>query len=185
MSTARAVGAGIALLLAAMALRAWGVRPVRLPSTPAMAPALSAGAVALLLPSATPVPGDVVVVRPPGETRGLVLRVVAVGPAQVALEDGVLVIDGQRAGDRRAGAAGAQRYCVDGEGRHAPVSLRSGEWWGLADRRAGAEDSRLWGAFQEAWVSGVVVGLDGTRPPGTWSDPSAAPAAPVEVRCPS
>lgn len=186
MNTVRAVGAGLALLLVAMALRTWGLRPLRLPAAPTMAPALPGGALAVLLPSAEPGPGDVVVVRPPGEDRGLVVRLVARGPAQVALEDGVLVIDGQPAGDRRAGAAGGRRYCVDGEGRHAPVTLRAGEWWGLADRRAGAEDSRSWGAFRLEWIRGVVVGLDGARPPGTWSDaPADAAAASVEIRCPS
>ena len=187
MRLAPAVVAGALLLGSAVVVRRWVVRPVQLPAAPTMAPALAPGALAWLLPSAEPQAGDVVLVRPPGEARGMVLRVVANGPAAVALDDGRLSVDGVAAGDRRVGRAGAFAHCVDGEGRHAPVSLRPGEWWGLADRRAGAEDSRLWGAFRDEWVLGVVVGLDGARPPGAWSVARASEVAPLsaESRCPS
>jgi signal peptidase I len=93
-------------------------------------------------PGATPGRGEVVVYRyPPDPRMVFVKRVVAVGPARVALHEGRLLIDGVEVPETYPHAPAATRYSLEMEER----KLGKGEVFVLGDNRDNSDDSRMQG----------------------------------------
>lgn len=149
------LGLGLALgaLLATQGVTLMRVQGVSMsPSYPpgALVAVLRPPLHALARPGRGYLPGDVVVVAPPG--GGLSLkRVAAVGPATVAMEAGVLVVDGEPVPAPQPGQEGASDV--------PPTELASGELYVLGDDRRplASRDSRDYGPVPAAAVRGRVV----------------------------
>lgn len=97
-------------------------------------------------------PGDVVALSDPTGPGLMLKRIVAVGPATVAMADGTLSVDGR---DSAIGAA-------DGYGGHAdlaPVAVPAGELFVLGDNRRplASRDSRHYGPVAGSSVRGRLV----------------------------
>lgn len=130
-----------------------------------MTPALHSGDLVVVEPLADPPRhGDVVTIRHLHDGDRLIKRIVAVGGERVAVEDGVLVVDG-----RRVCEALVDQARQDGVW-FGPVTVPAGTVFLLGDNRAGAVDSRDFGAVDETDVSGRVR----LR---IWPSPGPLPAA--------
>ena len=134
---------GLAVVLAAVALRAVGGRPVAVQSAD-MQPALRPGDVVWVDRSA-PEAGDVVAWRPSKGDLHLA-RVVAGPGAEVEIAAGRVWVDGVATGpptDPRAAPV-------------APTRVGAGEVFLLGDDPVVASDSRQWGPVERARVEGVA-----------------------------
>ena len=130
-----------------------------------MAPAVRDGDLVLVEPVGDELrPGEVVTARHPVTGDRLVKRVVALGGDRVALEDGVLVVDGQQVCER----------LVDPERQDGvwfgPITVPPGEVFLLGDDRSSSIDSREFGAVDETAIGGRVR----LR---IWPSPGPLPAA--------
>lgn len=141
-----AVGAVLLALLAGGALP-W--RPARVDGD-SMRPTLGDGD-RILVAAGPPARGDVVVLGSPAGDGDLVKRVVAVGGDRVALEDGVLVVNGAAVPEPHADPHG-----TDGE-YAGPLPVPPGTVYLLGDRRGSSVDSREFGPVPADAVSGRVV----------------------------
>jgi signal peptidase I len=141
-----------------------GVLPVRLMrvGSASMAPTISPGDLLVVHSWGSPARMDVVAVDAGDEV--LVKRVAAVGGDRVAIEDGVLVVDGapvcETAADPRA---------LDGVWI-GPLTVPPGELFLLGDNRGDSVDSRTFGTLPEAHVVGLVAGRVWPRPGGLVPD---------------
>jgi signal peptidase I len=116
-----------------------------------MAPTIATGDLVLVEHAAGPVGlRDVVVVPHPSTGTLLVKRVVAVGGDQVAIEDGVLVVDSVPVCEPTIDPAR-----LDGVW-FGPVSVPDGEVFLLGDDRGDSVDSRDFGPVPAADVTGLV-----------------------------
>lgn len=109
---------------------------------------------------------DVVAVEHPDTGVLLVKRAVALGGDRVAIEDGVLVVNGVAVCEPTIDAAR-----LDGVW-FGPVTVPSGEVFLLGDDRAGSVDSRTFGTVGAADVAGLVTSR-------LWPSPGPLP----EHRC--
>ena len=130
-----------------------------------MTPALHSGDLVVVEPLADPPRhGDVVTIRHPDDGDRLIKRIVAVGGEEVAVEDGVLVVDGRRVCER----------LVDPERQDGvwfgPITVPTGAVFLLGDDRGSSIDSREFGAVDETDIGGRVR----LR---IWPSPGPLPAA--------
>lgn len=157
----------------AAALRLWVFTVVRV-STATLQMSAPEGTWLLVNRLRAPEVGELVVVRPPDEDALLVRRLVARGPAEVELVDGVLHVDGQAVGEPAGSLrwlepdcsaaqgpavqerAGGRAWTVLRAGEHPPEPLAPGALWVLTDRRTARADSRQWGPLGAGELVGVV-----------------------------
>lgn len=144
------VSAVAVVLLVCAALT--GVLPVQVMrvGSDSMAPTLSTGELVLVSTGGDVGRRDVVVVGRPGSDELIVKRAVAVGGDEVAIEDGVLMVNGVAACE-----PGIDPDRIDGVW-FAPVAVPDGELFLLGDDRRDAVDSRDFGTVRVADVAGVV-----------------------------
>ncbi|MGY2065464.1 signal peptidase I [Blastococcus sp. SYSU DS0619] len=159
-----ATGALVLLVLSVL-----GVLPLQLVrvASGSMAPTLDDGEPVLVLRWPVSVDRwDVVVATPPGpDAEPVVKRVVALGGESVAVEDGVLVVDGRAVCEPWSDPAH-----LDGVW-FGPVRVPDGSVFLLGDERGGSIDSRVFGPVGEDRVAGVVVA-------GAWPLPHPLPTSP-------
>ncbi|WP_236827999.1 MULTISPECIES: signal peptidase I [unclassified Blastococcus] len=160
------LGAGFLVCLVLSVLGLFPVQLVRV-SSGSMAPSIDAGDLALVLRWPVSVERwDVVVADPlqPG-TAPLVKRVVALGGESVAVEDGVLVVDGTAVCEPWSDPAR-----LDGVW-FGPVRVPDGSVFLLGDEREGSVDSRVFGPVDESRLRGVVLAT-------AWPSPRTVPGTP-------
>lgn len=176
----------LAVVLAAVALRFWGIEPVRV-RTSSMAPTLLAGDVVLVWRPGTAQAGDVVLMEEPS-SEGLrhVKRMVAGQGQVVELSQGQLYVDGQRLGeadptggvvrwlDRDCGvhesqpvleSVGSRQWSILPGGEHGRETIPGDHVWLLGDHRGASSDSRHWGPVERTWLRGRVLGVIWSRAP--------------------
>lgn len=148
-------------LAAGFALFTFGVAVTRVAGS-SMEPALHDGAIivvlrpgldALLTGSRAPHTGDVVVLRIPGTRDHVIKRVVATGGQSVAMDDGVVLVDGA------ASAAAAVPDAVAGHYSFAVQAVPRKHVFVLGDNRLplSSHDSRDFGPVAVESVRGRVV----------------------------
>jgi signal peptidase I len=130
-----------------------GVLPVQLMrvQSGSMSPALDEGDLVLLARDQDIERRDVVAVRDPLGGGLLVKRAVGVGGDSVAIEDGVLVINGAPVCE-----AGIDPARIDGVW-FGPVEVEAGEVFVLGDERDGSVDSRAFGAVRATDIVGYLM----------------------------
>jgi len=142
-----------------------GVLPVRLMrvDTASMTPTISPGDLLVVHSWGVP-PGrmDVVAVEAAGEV--LVKRVAAVGGDRVAIEDGVLVVDGAPVCETAADPSDLDGVWIG------PLTVPPGELFLLGDNRGDSVDSRTFGTVPQADVVGLVAGRVWPHPGGLRPD---------------
>jgi signal peptidase I len=159
--------AGILVVLLAGA-SVTGLLPVQVARIDAgsMAPTVDGGDLVLLARGdRAPVRGDVVAAREPGNGGLLVKRVVAVGGDTVAIQDGVLVVDGEPVCE-----PWSDPDRIDGV-YHGAVDVPVGEVFLLSDDRRLTYDSRAFGPV-------AVQDLEGRVIRRLWPSPGALPVDP-------
>ncbi|MDO9245556.1 MAG: signal peptidase I [Phenylobacterium sp.] len=174
------------LFVANLLYSAYGPNPTYTMSSPAMAPTLRAGDILMVdgaraaCGRADVKPGDVVVFRRPKTAEPFVHRIVA-GPGQtVAMQDGLLSIDGRPVARRALGSLAlpdtaarateveetlpnGRRYRTydlgpNGElDRIAPTTTPAGSWYLMGDNRDNAADSRVFGPVPGADICAVAL----------------------------
>ncbi|TFV53655.1 signal peptidase I [Geodermatophilus sp. DF01-2] len=143
--------AGTALLLVASMAGLLPVQPMRVDST-SMTPTIASGDLLLVRHGQGPVQrGDVVAVAHPLEEGMLVKRAVGVGGDEVAIEDGVLVVDGTAVCE-----PGIDPAHLDGVW-FGPVAVPEGSLFLLGDARDGSVDSRSFGPVPISSMVGTVT----------------------------
>ncbi|WP_336028515.1 signal peptidase I [Geodermatophilus sp. FMUSA9-8] len=150
----RVTSALAALLCALVAASVAGLLPLQLMrvDSDSMRPTLAAGDLVLVDHDTGPVRRmDVVAVRSPVTGGLLVKRVVGTAGDRVALEDGWLVVDGQRVCE-----AGVDHSRLDGV-FFGPVTVPAGELFLLGDARGSSVDSRTFGTVPATDVVGAVL----------------------------
>ena len=163
--------------LTALGLVAWAALDLVLVTDNEMTPSVQTGDWLLLGPG-EPRVGQVVAVDDP-TWPGLTVyrRVLGLAGNQIAIEDGLVVADGQRLALKEMGRDEHSLYLSEDNGwliRHPPRRIRlqreartvpPDHLYLLADDRIGALDSRWWGPVPAASVQGVVwlrIGDEGT-----------------------
>ncbi|WP_158579868.1 signal peptidase I [Geodermatophilus marinus] len=161
--TAAVTGLLLAVAVAASVAGLLPLQLMRVQST-SMEPTLAAGDLLLVHHGRHPVArGDVVAATDPLGSGLLVKRVVGLGGDRVALEDGVLVVDGEPVCEPAIDPA-----LMDGVW-FGPVTVPPGELFLLSDHRDGGIDSRAFGTVPESALLGPVTGR-------VWPDPGALPS---------
>ena len=157
------VAAGAALLLVAATSGLLPVQPMRVDSD-SMTPTVASGDLLLVRHGQGPVArGDVVAVTSPLDDGMLVKRVVGVGGDVVAIEDGVLVVDGTAVCEPAIDPAR-----LDGVW-FGPVPVPEGRLFLLSDSRDGSVDSRAFGPVPASSLVGTVSAR-------LWPHPGALPS---------
>ena len=154
------------LLVALLAASVVGLLPARVMriGSGSMAPAVQTGDLVVVAPAGRPVHRrDVVAAPHPDTSVLLVKRVVAVGGDRVALEDGVLVVDGAAVCEPSIDPSR-----LDGVW-FGPVVVPDGDLFLLGDDRGGSIDSRDFGPVHASDVTGLVRGR-------VWPSPGGLPA---------
>lgn len=160
---------GLALaLVVLLGLSASGLLPVQIVrvESDSMSPTLATGDLVVLVPEGEVRRMDVVAVDHPSTGLLLVKRAVGVGGDQVAIEDGVLVVNGAAVCEPAIDPAR-----LDGVW-FGPVTVGAGELFLLGDERESSIDSREFGTVPDGDVRGKV----GTR---LWPSPGGL----AEDRC--
>jgi signal peptidase I len=156
---------GVAVL-GALAVRPLLVEPFGIPSD-SMAPTLRSGdhviVSKLAYRDASPARGELAVFHAPGSGEVTLKRVIAVGGDTVAIDDGVLVVNG-----RRPAEPYADPRAIDAE-YFGPVRVTPGTVFVLGDNRADSVDSRDFGAVARDRLIGRVVAR--AWPPSRWGMP--------------
>ena len=162
MRGARLAVLAVAVVGAVLALRAFVVEPFAIPSE-SMAPTLRPGDRVLVDKLASVHRGDLVVFHAPRSRTIELKRVVAVGGDTVAIEDGVLLVDGRRRAEPYADARAIDSVYFG------PVRVPRGSLFVLGDNRANSADSRAFGALPAR----DVIGRARARvwPPARWGAP--------------
>jgi signal peptidase I len=155
----------VAMVAVLLALRLAVAEPFGIPSD-SMAPALTQGDHVVVDKLAyrgggTPATGDVIVFHAPGSGEIALKRVVAQPGQAVAIEDGVLRVDG---------TAPAEPYVADPDAIDSvyfgPVTVPRGSVFVLGDNRGDSVDSRAHGSVPASDVIGRVRAR--VWPPGRW-----------------
>ena len=155
--------AAAALVLVAATSGLLPVQPMRVDSD-SMTPTVAADDLLLVRHGQGPVQrGDVVAVTSPLRDGMLVKRAVAVGGDEVAIEDGVLVVDGVAVCEPAIDPAR-----LDGV-FFGPVTVPDGELFLLSDSRDGSVDSRSFGPVPTSSLVGTVTAR-------LWPGPGALPS---------
>jgi signal peptidase I len=156
----RALTASVVAVVLLLCAAVTGILPVQVMriGSGSMAPTLPTGGLVVVSTFSDVARRDVVVVHPPGSAELLVKRAVAVGGDEVAIEDGVLVVNGDPVCE-----PGIDPDRIDGVW-FAPVAVPEGELFLLGDDRRDAVDSRDFGTVRESDVAGVVGGRVWPRP---------------------
>ena len=154
-SRAAPLAAGALLLLVlAFALRTWVAEPFAIPSE-SMAPTLRPGDHVLVEKLSyrfgSPHRGDLVVFKVPDEGSLAVKRVVGLAGDRVAIEDGVLAVNGHLQNE-----AFVDQSQVDSV-YFGPVVVPRGDVFVLGDNRADSHDSRDYGAVPRGSLIGRVL----------------------------
>ena len=157
------IAAGAAFLLVSATSGLLPVQPMRVDSD-SMTPTVAPGDLLLVRHGQGPVRrGDVVAVTSPLDHGMLVKRVVGVGGDAVALEDGVLVVNGTAVCEPAIDPAR-----LDGVW-FGPVSVPDGRLFLLGDSRDGTIDSRAFGPVPASSLVGTVTAR-------LWPAPGALPS---------
>ena len=157
------IAAGAALLMVAATTGLLPLQPMRVDSD-SMTPTVASGDLLLVRHGQGPVQrGDVVAVTDPQGDGLLVKRAVGVDGDEVAIEDGVLVVDGTPVCEPAIDPAR-----LDGVW-FGPVGVPEGHLFLLSDSRDGSVDSRSFGPVPAASLVGTVT----VR---MWPDPGALPS---------
>jgi signal peptidase I len=129
-----------------------GVLPVRLMrvDTSSMTPTISPGDLLVVHSWGSPARMDVVAVDVGDEV--LVKRVAAVGGERVAIEDGVLVVDGSAVCETAADPGDLDGVWIG------PLTVPPGQLFLLGDNRGDSIDSRTFGTLPQTDVVGLVAG---------------------------
>ncbi|MEX5299624.1 signal peptidase I [Kocuria sp. CPCC 205292] len=139
---------------AVLACRLWLVEPL-LVGSDSMEPTLPEGGVVLLLKAAAPerraVPGALVVFADPQDGRTTVKRVVAAGGQTVAIEDAVLVVDGEAVPEPFVDHSRIDATWFG------PVTVPPGHLFVLGDNRYPSVDSRDYGTVPASSVEATVL----------------------------
>ena len=152
----------VVLLLVASVTGVLPIRVMRVGSD-SLSPTIGTGDLVLVTRSHGAVERrDVVVVDHPDTGALLVKRAVAIGGDRVAIEDGVLVVNGEPVCEPDIDPA-----LLDGV-FFGPVTVARGEVFLLGDDRDSSIDSRAFGAVPEDEVTGVVRSR-------VWPSPGALP----------
>jgi len=145
----------VAVLLLLLVASVGGWLPVQLMrvGSGSMAPTIPTGGLVVVDHAAGPVERmEIVTVEAPdGNDSVLVKRAVAVGGDNVAIDDGVLVVNGARVCEPAIDPA-----LIDGE-YFGPVTVPPGHLFLLGDSRAGSIDSRSFGTVPATHVRGHVL----------------------------
>nr|WP_275585979.1 signal peptidase I [Geodermatophilus sabuli] len=159
-----AVGLVLLFIASMSGLLPWQVMRVDANS---MTPTVEAGDLLVLERGSGPVErGDVVAVVDPRDPEGmLVKRAVAVGGDEVAIEDGVLLVNGAEVCE-----PAIDRSRLDGV-FHGPVSVPEGSLFLLSDNRDRSIDSRAFGPVPTSSMVGTVM-VRLWPAPGGLPDPS-------------
>ncbi|MGY1769182.1 signal peptidase I [Geodermatophilus sp. SYSU D00779] len=145
------LAAGTALLLVAATCGLLPLQPMHVDSD-SMTPTVSPGDLLLVRHGQGPVQrGDVVAVTDPFDDGMLVKRAVALGGDEVAIEDGVLVVDGTAVCEPAIDPAR-----LDGVW-FGPVTVPEGHLFLLSDNRDGSVDSRAFGPVPASSLVGTVA----------------------------
>jgi len=151
-----AVVAVVILALARMLV----AEPFRVPSA-SMEPTLRAGDSVLVDKLArAPHRGQLVAFHLPGSSEVLLKRVVGMTGDTVAIEDGVLVVDGRRRREPYYDPRSLDSVYFG------PIKVRRAAIFVLGDNRANSEDSRTFGAIPTGDVIGVAIAI--VWPPSRW-----------------
>jgi signal peptidase I len=157
------IAAGAALLMVAATSGLLPLQPMRVDSD-SMTPTVAPGDLLLVRHGQGPVQrGDVVAVTSPLDDGLLVKRAVGVGGDEVAIEDGVLVVDGTPVCEPAIDPAR-----LDGVW-FGPVTVPEGHLFLLSDSRDGSVDSRAFGPVPASSLVGTVTGR-------VWPGPGALPS---------
>jgi signal peptidase I len=150
-------------VVAVLALRLLVLEPFGIPSD-SMTPTLRSGDHVLVdhlaYRGSAPHRGDLAVFRAPRGGDILLKRVVAVGGDTLALEDGVLYVDGRRPREPYADPRAIDSVYFG------PVRVPRGRFFALGDNRADSLDSRAFGAVPDSRLIGRVVAR--VWPPARW-----------------
>jgi signal peptidase I len=147
--------AGVALLVPlALGVRAYVAEPFAIPAE-SMAPTLRPGDHVLVEKLSyrfgAPHRGDLAVFRSPDGGSLAVKRIVALGGDRVAIEDGVLAVDGHLQRERYVDYRSVDSVYFG------PVVVPRGDVFVLGDNRADSHDSRDYGAVPRRSLIGRVV----------------------------
>ena len=160
------IGLAALAVVALVAVRFLVAEPFRVAST-SMEPTLSAGDSVLVDKRAYgddgPRRGDLVVFRAPADDDVTLKRVVGVGGDRVAIEDGLLVVNGRRPAEPYTDPEAIDSVFFG------PVRVPPGTVFVLGDNRFDSDDSRDYGPV----AVGEVIGRVRARiwPPGRWGSP--------------
>jgi signal peptidase I len=163
----------------ALGIQAFLVKPYRIPSE-SMVPTLEIGQRVLVnrigARFGDPDVGDVVVFHPPeGANRGnecgsgpppqgqvcdeptpekadvnFIKRIVAGPGDRLAVEDGRVILNGQRQDEPFAQPCGGGEGCTFAS----EVTIPAGHYFMMGDNRGSSDDSRFWGPVPEEWIIG-------------------------------
>ena len=149
--------------VAAVGLRIYILEPFRIPSD-SMAPTLRSGDQVLVdkraYRDALPRRGELVVFHAPRTGDVTLKRAVGLPGDTVAIEDGVLVVDGRRPREPYADPDAIDSVYFG------PVRVRGGTFFVLGDNRANSDDSRDFGAVPTDRIIGRAVAR--VWPPSRW-----------------
>lgn len=150
------VGASALLLVVLAGVLAWGAEPMRIVSD-SMQPTLRPGD-HVLVEKVTRHSrewrwGDLAALRLPGTGELAVKRIVALGGDLVAIEDGVLVVDGHPVAEPYADPESIDSVYFG------PVRVPAGAVFVLGDNRANSLDSRAFGPIPADELQGRVVAV--------------------------
>lgn len=158
------VGMTALLLVVLAGVLAWGAEPMRIASQ-SMQPTLRPGEHVLVEKVTRHTRewrrGDLAVFRRPGTGELAAKRIVAVGGDLVAIEDGVLVVDGQPVEEPYADSESIDSVYFG------PVRVPPGAVFVLGDNRRNSVDSRAFGPITVDELRGRVVAV--VWPPTRWA----------------
>ena len=118
-----------------------------------MSPSINAGDILLYYKGGAVTDKDVIAVKK--ENKLYFLRVVAKGGDTVDITEDGLLINGNTVMEDKADG---ETYQYAGHTEF-PLTLKKGEYFVLADHRAGGEDSRYFGTVRDSEIKGVVIAV--------------------------